>query len=246
MCGGHRAPVPASPGRAADEGLTAVTGVAFRPFASVARRLASGGMPRRTVRMRLALAYGALFLLCGTALLAISYVFVARFPFCGHRPHHLPLQHHSSSESLGSNTVRFASPPHDTTSPGSAKSPPPGARPALAFRCGRGVERAALRRLALPAGVVRRGVGRHGRGRRSCWDGSWPAGCCARCGRSPPRRGTSPRRTSTSGLPWPARVTRSRTWPAPSTGCSPGWRAPSTPSEPSWPTPRMSFAPRWR
>jgi hypothetical protein len=31
--------------------------------------------------MRLALAYGALFLLCGTALLAISYLFVARFPF---------------------------------------------------------------------------------------------------------------------------------------------------------------------
>jgi len=31
--------------------------------------------------MRLALAYGALFLLCGSALLALSYFFVARFPF---------------------------------------------------------------------------------------------------------------------------------------------------------------------
>jgi hypothetical protein len=31
--------------------------------------------------MRLALAYGALFLLCGAALLAVSYLFVARFPF---------------------------------------------------------------------------------------------------------------------------------------------------------------------
>jgi len=30
--------------------------------------------------MRLALAYGALFLLCGAALLAVSYLFVARFP----------------------------------------------------------------------------------------------------------------------------------------------------------------------
>ncbi len=57
-----------------------MTGVVFRPFASVAGRLASGGLPPRTVRMRLALAYGALFLLCGAALLAVSYLFVARFP----------------------------------------------------------------------------------------------------------------------------------------------------------------------
>jgi signal transduction histidine kinase len=54
--------------------------MAFRPFASVAPRFAGGGVPRRTVRMRLALAYGALFLLCGAALLGVSYLFVARFP----------------------------------------------------------------------------------------------------------------------------------------------------------------------
>ncbi len=58
-----------------------MTGVAFRPFASVARRFARGGVPRRSVRMRLALTYGALFLICGAALLGVSYLFVARFPF---------------------------------------------------------------------------------------------------------------------------------------------------------------------
>ncbi len=58
-----------------------MAGAAFRPFASLARRLARGGSPRRTVRMRLASAYGALFLLCGAGLLAISYFFVARFPY---------------------------------------------------------------------------------------------------------------------------------------------------------------------
>lgn len=51
-----------------------------RSLADVVRRLARAGRPRRTVRMRLALAYGALFLVCGAALLAISYFFVARFP----------------------------------------------------------------------------------------------------------------------------------------------------------------------
>jgi signal transduction histidine kinase len=72
---------PQRAGRTGDEGAPTVAGAASRPFASLARRLARGGLPRRTVRMRLALAYGALFLLCGTALLAISYFFVARFPY---------------------------------------------------------------------------------------------------------------------------------------------------------------------
>jgi signal transduction histidine kinase len=58
-----------------------VRGGASRPFGSLARRLARGRVPRRTVRMRLALAYGALFLLCGAALLALSYLFVLRLPF---------------------------------------------------------------------------------------------------------------------------------------------------------------------
>ena len=73
--------VPLGAGRTGDEGARTVPGAASRPFASLPWRLARGGLPRRTVRMRLALAYGALFLLCAAALLAISYFFVARFPY---------------------------------------------------------------------------------------------------------------------------------------------------------------------
>ncbi|MGH9055335.1 MAG: sensor histidine kinase [Acidimicrobiales bacterium] len=57
--------------------------------------------------MRLALAYGVLFLLCGAALLAISYLFESRFPF--------------------SASVHLTSPNgHANSSFGTLKSPPPG------------------------------------------------------------------------------------------------------------------------
>jgi signal transduction histidine kinase len=77
--GDSGAPMPAGPGRDADADSATPTGMAG-PFVKVARRLAGRGVLRRTVRMRLALAYGALFLVCGAALLAVSFLFVARFP----------------------------------------------------------------------------------------------------------------------------------------------------------------------
>jgi signal transduction histidine kinase len=123
-------PVLTGPGRAGDEGLRAVTGAGFRPFAAVGRRLASGGVPRRTVRMRLALAYGALFLLCGTALLGVSYVLVASFPLSATVHVTSPSNVRSSRGSPGSTTVHVAFPSHGTTSQGSPKTGPPGARPA--------------------------------------------------------------------------------------------------------------------
>jgi hypothetical protein len=102
-----RASMPEGPSREADEDSATATGVAG-PFVSVARRLTGGGVFRRTVRMRLALAYGALFLLCGAALLAISYLFVARFPL--------------------SASVHLISPNgHAVVSSGAPKSPPAGA-----------------------------------------------------------------------------------------------------------------------
>jgi hypothetical protein len=76
--------------------------------------------------MRLALAYGALFLLCGAALLAISYFFVASFPFAAtvhitsSSPSHITSSHGTS------HIVHLKSPPNVTSSPGPAKSPPPG------------------------------------------------------------------------------------------------------------------------
>lgn len=89
-----------------------MTGAGLRPFASVARRLASGGVPRRTIRMRLALAYGALFLLCGMALLAISYLLVASFPL-----------------GVAAHNTNISSQGHTIHSPGPLKSPPPGVHP---------------------------------------------------------------------------------------------------------------------
>lgn len=121
--------VQAGPGGAAREGLATVTGVGFRPFASLGRRLASGGVPRLTVRMRLALAYGALFLLCGTALLGVSYVLVASFPLQATVHVTSPSNVSSSPGSLGSTAVHAAFPSHGTTSQGSPKTGPPGARP---------------------------------------------------------------------------------------------------------------------
>ncbi len=49
-----------------------------RPLASLGKRLAV--KPRRTVRLRLTALYGALFLVCGAALLAITYLLVAGLP----------------------------------------------------------------------------------------------------------------------------------------------------------------------
>jgi hypothetical protein len=83
---------------------------------------ASAGVPRRTVRMRLALAYGALFLLCGAALLAISYFFVARYPFAA--AVHVTSPSNVTSHGV-SKTVHLIPSSNGTSSPG-PKSPPPG------------------------------------------------------------------------------------------------------------------------
>src|ERR1700677_245762 len=56
----------------------------MRPASRLPRRLSvrpTFRLPRRTVRLRLTLLYGGLFLISGTALLVITYVLVAhRFP----------------------------------------------------------------------------------------------------------------------------------------------------------------------
>jgi len=43
----------------------------------LADRITRPHLPRRTVRLRLTLVYGAMFLACGIALLAVTYVLVA-------------------------------------------------------------------------------------------------------------------------------------------------------------------------
>jgi signal transduction histidine kinase len=71
--------------------------------------------------MRFAFAYGVMFLLCGAALLGISYFFVARFPFAA--TVHIASPTHVTSPGP-SRTVHLPSTSH-ITSPG-PKSPPPG------------------------------------------------------------------------------------------------------------------------
>lgn len=72
--------------------------------------------------MRLALAYGTLFLLCGASLLALSYFFVARFPFAS-TIQVTPPSHVTPPGT--SRTVHLTSPSNVASSPG-PKSPPPG------------------------------------------------------------------------------------------------------------------------
>jgi signal transduction histidine kinase len=57
-----------------------VPNLPVQPLARLSGRASRGVMPRRTVRLRLTALYGCLFLVCGAALLAITYLLVARFP----------------------------------------------------------------------------------------------------------------------------------------------------------------------
>ena len=100
-----------------------------------------------------------------------------------------------------------------------------------------------------PAAAARLAGGARGDGRRLArWSaGRSPGGCCARCGTiTAATRRHLRRQPATSGSPSPARPTRSRTSPTPSTACSSGWRRRSPRSAGSSPTPRTNCARRWR
>jgi signal transduction histidine kinase len=97
----NRIPVPGRAAAGWTRGMLSRLGL---PWARV-RRWASGTswMPRRTVRLRLTVLYGALFLACGTGLLLITYLLVA---------HRLPTyisQHQSAggSSEAGGTVVAF-------------------------------------------------------------------------------------------------------------------------------------------
>jgi signal transduction histidine kinase len=120
------APARADPGHADDDRLATLTGAGSRLFASLGRRMAGGRVPKRTVRMRLALTYGALFLFCGTALLGVSYALVDSFPIGD--TVQLISSPHTRSSSGPSRTVHVAVPSRGTSSQG-PKTGPPGAKP---------------------------------------------------------------------------------------------------------------------
>ncbi len=78
--GGSGTVVHGTSGSAAGSRLRLVLRMPARALASLGEHLAGGVMPRRTVRLRLTALYGGLFLVCGAALLAITYLLVAGLP----------------------------------------------------------------------------------------------------------------------------------------------------------------------
>ncbi len=72
--------VHGSPSSPAGSRLRLVLKMPALQLVSLGERLSRGGMPRRTVRLRLTALYGGLFLVCGAALLAITYLLVAGLP----------------------------------------------------------------------------------------------------------------------------------------------------------------------
>ena len=52
----------------------------MRPLAGLARRVTHRALPRRSVRLRLTVVYGGLFLISGAGLLTVTYLLVAGLP----------------------------------------------------------------------------------------------------------------------------------------------------------------------
>src|SRR5450631_3613975 len=174
--------------------------------------------PRRTVRLRLTLLYGGLFLLSGAGLLAITYALVSnRLPVIA-TSHGGTAVKPPGTAGGGTRVCFFLG------QPGAA---PPAAPPDCLAASQLAVQQrgAELNQLLIESGialaimtVVSIGLG-------------WlVAGRVLR-----------PLRTITA----PARATSSRNSGTPLTGCWPGWRPRSGPSASSSPTPRTNCAPRW-
>jgi len=82
-----------TPGYTAGSRLRPVLKMPARVLVRLGERLAGGVMPRRTVRLRLTALYGALFLVCGVVLVAITYLLVAGLPPSFPRPAFLTSRH---------------------------------------------------------------------------------------------------------------------------------------------------------
>ena len=197
------------------------------------RALARRWLPRRTVRLRLTLLYGALFLVSGAALLAITYVLVAR---------QSPAR---SSVQAGIKEGRRG-PPATVRSGNDARhrwrSPPGAEVPDVLFARGVANETQAQQlRSLLTVSLLALGIMALG----SILLGWLMAGRALR----PLRTMTAATRqisgrTSTSGSRSTARTTSSRSSATRSTACSRGCRPRSTPSGGSSRTPRTSSARR--
>ena len=184
---------------------------------------------RPTIRIRLTVLYGGMFLIAGVVLLWIIYLLAAQ---AIHQGSELPFQ------IVAPDRPGRLRGPSDCVAKSSGGRLQPRDRHLHAAPARRGPQHPAQ---ALPAGPDRP---RGGRLRLRLRDGR--AGCSRRSAGSPAPRAASSAPTCGAGSSWTARTTSSRSWPTPSTRCWTGWSAPSTPSAASSPTPRTSCAPRWR
>src|SRR5215510_11357701 len=86
----------------------------------LADRITRPHLPRRTVRLRLTLVYGSMFLACGIALLAVTYVLVAHATDTGvYRNGNttVVVGHHGSEPTPSTSTASTQSNTEETGSP---------------------------------------------------------------------------------------------------------------------------------
>ena len=175
----------------------------MRLTGKLVERLGRGGLPARSVRLRLTALYGSLFLVCGVGLLVITYLLVS------HSTRHRPPGGFVSGRPFagvlgrGERTIDIG-------------------RIAAALRYQNRVD---LHQLLVESAIALAGWPRS----RSRWAGWSPAACWRRCGRSRPGLGGSPSRACTSGSRCPARAMSSGSWRTRSTNCSRGYRTRLTP-----------------
>ncbi len=97
---GSDPPAHGAPGSNAGSCPGPVLKMPVRLLARLGEPLSRGGVPRRTVRLRLTGLYGGLFLACGAALLAITYLLVAGLPLTKPLPPLGPPSHGLAGSSL--------------------------------------------------------------------------------------------------------------------------------------------------
>lgn len=118
----------------------------------LADRITRPHLPRRTVRLRLSLVYGAMFLACGIALLAVTYVLVANATDTGvYRNGNttVVVGHQGSGPTHSTSTPSTQTNTQSTGSPGA-----PQISPALAEKLAKQQHAALLRQLLLQSGIA--------------------------------------------------------------------------------------------
>jgi signal transduction histidine kinase len=112
----------------------------------ISDRIARPHLPRRTVRLRLTLVYGGMFLVCGIALLAVTYVLVARATDTG--------VYRNGNTTVVAGHEGDASTPPETHTQGTGSPAPPPISPAVAEKLAKQQHADVLRQMLLQSGIA--------------------------------------------------------------------------------------------